>query len=236
MTRRARGGGGVVALLVLSLVACSSVVPPSPSPGSGPGSAGNLPTPTSTLPGDGASPADVGSSRASLIAQAVADGRVDPVTGLLYRAYGLFGLPGLPDEFAAGVPRADDGLFAQMAALMPTLSADDQAKLQPFLARPTEPNSIFGVAPTAIVGQAARVAANHPTAQCANWTHSGDADTRFKVWACRDQDAAAADSDVAALSAMITDIWGPMTRAAPDGMGSPLPDGHGPSCLERVRR
>ena len=105
------GSAGVTALMVL-LVACSTAAPPSPgstvdgnNPTSQPGQTGPVAT------ADGNSRIDELPSRASLIMQAVNEGRIDPVTGLLYRAYGLFGLDGLPDEFAVGVPRADDGLF-----------------------------------------------------------------------------------------------------------------------------
>ncbi len=224
-TLRGRRPGSAVtaALVVLVLVGCSTAVPASPGPTEA------SPRPTAPPGQTDRPPISEGPSRAGLITQAVADGRIDLVTGLVYRAYGLFGLPGLPDEFAAGVPRADDGLLAEMVELMPTLSVDDQAKLQPFLVRPTEPDSIFAAQPTAIIGGALMASATHPSAQCANWSDSGTLDARFKVWACRDRDAAAAERDIATLSAILGDIWGPMTKTEPGGLGPPLPDGSGPS-------
>ena len=112
--------------------------------------------------------------------------------------------------------------------MMPTLSAEDQQKFQPFLVRPTEPNSIFAAQPSAIVGNEGMVASDGPSGQCINWADSGTSDTRYKIWACRDQDAAAADQAIATLGTMLNEIWGPMTKPEPDGMGPPLPDGNGP--------
>ena len=74
----------------------------------------------------------------------------------------MFGLPGLPEEFAAGVPRSDSAAFAAMAAMMDDLSETDQARFQPYLLRPTEPGSTFywtarlrALSPTLSCGQPA---------------------------------------------------------------------------------
>ncbi|MEP7360102.1 MAG: hypothetical protein ABI744_00850 [Chloroflexota bacterium] len=157
----------------------------------------------------------------------VAAGKIDPVTGLLYRAYGLFGLAGLPDEYATGVPRADDALFNEIVDMLPTLSTDDQAKLRPFIVRPTEPDSIFATQPTAVVGELLGRAATQASVTCRDWANSGAADPRFKIWACRDGDASAAEAAIASLSTLVGAIWGPMTTPEPNGMGEPLPDGIG---------
>jgi hypothetical protein len=224
-----RARSSSLAVVVALVVSACGATAPTPS-GSAPLASGSPPAtlPTST-PGVGetSQPVLAGPSRSSLINQAVADGTLDPVTGLLYRAYGLFGLPGLPDEFAAGVPRADDGLFAEMVEMMPTLSAADQAKLRPFVVRPTDPDSIFAAAPAAIAGIGPIAQAPATGATCRDWAESGAADPRFKIWACRDRDTAAAAADIATIAAILGQIWGPMTEDEPAGMGPPLPDGYG---------
>ena len=137
-------------------------------------------------------------------------------------------MPGVPDEFMAARPLPEDGVLASMAALMPELSADDQARLEPFLVRPTDPRSIFHAQPTALVGGATVAEDPHPTARCTTWANSGDLDTRFKVWACADNDAAAAEIDIATVVTLLNSIWSTMVLAPPDGMGPPKADAAGP--------
>ncbi len=43
-------------------------------------------------------------------------------------------------------------------------------------------------------------------------------------WACADDDAAAAEIDIATIVTMVDAIWAPMTAAVPNGMGAPKPD------------
>jgi hypothetical protein len=86
--------------------------------------------------------------------------------------------------------------------------------LTPFLARPTNPGSVFG-----------------PTSQAANacktWADSGTLDGSFKVWACQDAGAQEAQNDIANAVALIKTVWDPMTAAIPNGMGTPIPDAFG---------
>jgi hypothetical protein len=65
------------------------------------------------------------------------------------------------------------------------------------------------------------------TTECRDWVDSADLDARFRVWACRDADEAAAKADIARLGGLVEEIWGPMTQAVPAGMGPPLPDARG---------
>ena len=86
----------------------------------------------------------VGDSRPtseSLIAADLAAGNIDYATSLLYRAYALFHDPRLPPQYAGGANPHNDGFFIE--ASNPDLSADLQAELVPFLARPTDPASVF---------------------------------------------------------------------------------------------
>jgi hypothetical protein len=213
----------VAAMLVLALVACSTAAPQTP----GPTGSGTAPT-GAPGPGGSSPPVLAGPSRASVIQQAVAEGRLDQVTGLIYRAYSALGMPGLPEEFAGAAPLRDDGVLASMAALNPELSAEDQARLEPFLVRPTDPQSIFHAQPTALVGGALIAEDVHPTAQCSNWADSADLDTRFKVWACADNDTDAAELDIATVVVLVDSIWAEMIKGPPDGMGPPKADTVGP--------
>lgn len=78
--------------------------------------------------------------------------------------------------------------------------------------------SAIAFPPTAL-GQAAT--------ECRDWVHTGAADTRFKVWACKgtDPDKAAQDRD--RVAALVEEIWGPLTQPVPTGLGPPLPDAVG---------
>lgn len=218
---RVRSHLRLVALLAI-LVACSSAPQTSPGPSNGP----------ALDPADAATLAEP--SRAQLINAAVEAGQIDEITGLIYRAQSALGVPGVPDEYLAGVPRPDDGVFAAMANFALDASEADQARLRPYLVRPTEPDSVFHPATTASRGVVsdtpigiAQQPAQHPTATCSNWSNSGDLDSRFKVWACADSDAQDAEIDIATVVAMVAGIWDPMTASTPNGMGPPKPDGYG---------
>ena len=210
--------------LAVLLAACSSA-PPLPTPTLAPGQTPGQPTSTSPLP---TSQRPVGvPTRSGLISAALAAGQIDEVTSLLYRAEAVLGMPGLPDEFAAGYPTRDDGVFTTIARLVRDLPPADQARLEPFVARPTEPASVFFDKPTAAVAGAELAADAHPTASCKTWADSGTLDNRFKVWACADAGEQDAEIDIATVVAMMNAIWEPMTRPVPQGMGPPLPDARG---------
>lgn len=149
------------------------------------------------------------------------------MTSLVYRAYVHFGLAGLPAEFAQGGSYGDDAmLFNEIVDLLPTLSDADQANLKPFVARPTEPDSVFSAARGPVLA-GFRGGLSAAANECRDWVDSGAGDARFKVWACAGSDAGAAVSDIAIVSAQMASIWGPMTAAAPAGMGPPIPDASG---------
>ena len=220
----------------------------SAGPATPPGSAAPGPsigTQSSTAPGSsvaaGASPQP---SRQDLIATALAGGRIDHVTSLLYRGYAHFGMPELPGEFASAPSLGDDAaLFDEIVDALPTLSAADQQRLRPFIVRPTEPDSIFAsktagaarlaVAPGKGSAPAARLTVAAPltvaATECRDWTDSGNASQHFKVWACTGGDPGSAAADVAVVAGLLEEIWTPMTRMPPGGMGPPIPDGSGPN-------
>lgn len=214
MTIRPRLAVPQIALAIAVLIGgCSPGAGASPVPGSGSTEQPSSPTARS------------GPSRASLIQQAIDEGRIDQVTGLIYRAQSALGIPGLPAEFERGAPLRDDSVLTSMAVLMPELSPEDQARLRPFLVRPTDPESIFHAPRQAVTGA---VAQDDVPAKCLTWADSGDLDSRFKVWACADNDPAAAEIDIATVVVMVAEIWGPMTAEVPAGMGPPKADTVGP--------
>ena len=151
------------------------------------------------------------------------------MTALEYRAKAMFGLPGLPDEFAGGVPREDSAALAEIAAMIDTLSPADQARLRPYLLRPTQAGSAFSAMAreVAVRGGGALAPAGAPMAPgaaCQKWVDSGDLDQRFKVWACADADAQAAEIDVATVVTLVQGIWDKMSN---DMGGPPKPDAIG---------
>jgi hypothetical protein len=202
----------------------------------GPSPAGPTPVASSTAAAPGSSPPALNgqglpASRQDLIAQAVGDGRIDHVTSLLYRAYALFGMPELPAEFAGAPSRGDDAaLFEQITEESPGLSPEDQARLRPFITRPTEPDSVFsgGLQPL-VAGLAGGVHVAAAGTECHDWVDSRAASQHVKVWACAGSDAAAASHDVATVASLMEELWAPMTMAPPAGMGPPIADGTGPN-------
>jgi hypothetical protein len=209
----------VAATVALIVAACSSspTTPSAAAPGS-PRSTNGQTTP----PTIGAAQLPQGPSRASLIQQAVDDGQLTELSGLLYRAYAALNLPELlPSQFQVGGPGTDDGVLADLADLSSSLSPSDLARVTPLLVRPTDPRSIFAAQPSASL----QMVEDPNPSKCANWDDSGTLDARFKVWACADRGADDAELDIATAVALIKEIWDPMTVAEPNGMGPPKPDG-----------
>lgn len=85
-----------------------------------------------------------------LIASALAAGRIDLGTSLLYRAYAQFGDSRLPREYVgSGQSDHDNDLFREIARNAPLLSAALNDQLLAFTVRPTDPRSVFSARPTA---------------------------------------------------------------------------------------
>ncbi len=224
------GRRGLAALIGFVVIACSAPsTPPQPT-----GSSAAVGNPSSqsagatSIPNASAPPEPV--TAQELIEAAHDSGRIDLVTSLVYRGEALFGLPGLPPEFAGATPAFEDnGLFAEIIDLLPTLSAADQARLKPFVVRPTDPASIFAGGATAVTGSSVTLTSyTSPTNaidECRDWVDSGSASPHFKVWTCVTANAADDQAVVSSVAATMDDLWSRMTPLAPNGMGEPVPDG-----------
>ena len=138
-----------------------------------------------------AAPAPPGDS-GGLIAAALADGRIDYFTSLLYRAYLLAGDGRLPTEFDGDFTVAEDSaLFLEVSRLWGTLTAAQQQRLLPYVARPNDPASVYSTPPTAASFDDDLLAAGQSTPlECPPNTETGQADwrvtetTHFVVWSC----------------------------------------------------
>ena len=238
---------GLAALLGVIVVACSAPPSPtSPAPttssvavGSATGQPAATQAPGVTSSPTSSEPPEPATAQA-LIEAARAAGRIDLVTSLVDRGEALFGLPGLPAEFAGATSVFEDnGLFDEIVNILPTLSPADQARLEPFVVRPTDPASIFASGGTAVTGGSAiltsytRPDGNRPVTaavdECRSWVDSGAASPHFKVWTCASADPADDQAVVTGVAATMDGLWARMTQPVPAGMGQPLPDGRGPN-------
>jgi hypothetical protein len=71
-------------------------------------------------------------------------GAIDRFTWLLDRAYALYGDPRLPKRYdGTGTWEEDLGLYVDLLEAVPGLSPGQQAALEPFTVRPTDPRSVF---------------------------------------------------------------------------------------------
>ena len=144
------------ATMAAVLAACSPAPTLTPQPSAGPvastsseatAAAPTSPASTETAPSPGGSPdpapeAQRPASSAGLIREALAEGRIDRGTALLYRLYATTADPKLPEEFT-GQWSEDNVAFASAARLYPTLSGDLQAAIRPFIVRPTDRASVW---------------------------------------------------------------------------------------------
>lgn len=78
-----------------------------------------------------------------LIAKALADKKISEKQALLYRGYAFFGDPRLPQAYSGLSNEEGTGLFESIQEILPSLSPAEQAEFQPFLLRPTDPNSAY---------------------------------------------------------------------------------------------
>jgi Family of unknown function (DUF6055) len=219
-----RGAVAVVAF-ALALGACD----PAPSPTTSGPAGSNGPTAGaqgSSAPGATAVPSVP--SRSELIDEELAAGRIDAATAILYRVYAFLGDKRLPAEFAAGAWSPDDGALLDAQSELDTFPPEIRDALLPFLLRPTEEGSWWGIPETAAGG--ARLAsarfdagpvprirsANAAVCTAIGWARA-DGTAPFTVWApCGEENEVAAEG-----AAQIVDaLWTPMTQL----MGTPIPD------------
>ena len=157
-----------------------------------------------------------GSNPAELIADDLAHGDIDYETSLLYRFYALFRDQRLPARYQnAPSDGEDSGLFAEVQAVLPSLSAAGQAALAPYLARPDDPASPFGPAASPLIRRPDDGSQNH--CQTDFLESSG---SHFKIHVCSTGDDAADGSLLSSVLGIAEPLWDPMTA----GMGAPVGD------------
>ena len=172
----------LLAAVILVAAACGSSAPKSASPsGSLAPSGSPAPTPVATDP-----------TSEELIAAALEAGSISYEDSLLYRTLALYNSPGLPQQFQSKVPdmHAAGELFGEIRAKRASLGAGTLEKLAPYMARPSDPTSIFNTAlPVAraaglAIGAIAPVAPAAPPAATAAtaWKHNPAAGGKVQVW------------------------------------------------------
>ncbi len=147
-----------------------------------------------------------------LIAAALAGGNITYEESLLYRAYALYDLPGLPEEFRSATIdyHAALGLFTEVLQNESTLSPGLLEQLAPLRARPADPISIFNNPPGTV-----------SVAAPAEWHSLLAGNGKARVWV---QDGPGWDYDLSADAAEVTRVWTPLGSifryAIPDTPGA----------------
>jgi len=172
------------------------------------------------------------------IAAATLDGTLDTATSLLYRAYALVGDPRLPDIYQGSGSDAEDiGLILEIAEILPTVSADMRALLEPFTLRPAATNSWYNQLVASLAGgtsavsqPALRALAVAPpllpdscdSVPANTWISRRSAEHPVRVWApCADDDPDIAVDMIERVLKVLDKVWVPMTTGP---MGAPKPD------------
>lgn len=127
-----------------------------------------------------------------LILQAERDGEIDAATALLYRMWAQFNSPSLPDELR-GAPPHDLALFGEVAQVWDELPEEIRDQLQPYLLRPSDPDSVFNTGhPPGLrggVGAWNTRAAAPQTCRSgwdSDWDINNHAGQPYRVWTCLD--------------------------------------------------
>ena len=171
-----------------------------------------------------------GSGSSQELIQADLDaGLIDYGTSLIYRAWALFWDARLPARYdGSGSIGEDGGLFTEIKAALPSLPPDQQAELEGWVSRPTDPLSPFG--PAAAASRPGRHRRPPPptrrpsSAPLLTWLHVDDpndnSNTGFRGWVCaaRQSDANAVLNPLLISLAGINELF---TQPEPAGMGSP---------------
>src|SRR5690625_2595140 len=90
---------------------------------------------------------------AGLVQAAVAEGRLDEHTGLMYRVWGQFNDPRLPEEYRGEAAAHDVAAVSQASRELDELPADVADGVRPYLLRPTDPRSAFSAGGTDDMGR-----------------------------------------------------------------------------------
>lgn len=156
------------------------------------------------------------------IRAAVAAGNVDHDTSLAYRAYALWGDDRLPAELVGSGSEAEDQTLSDEIALRgDDLSSSVRALLQPFVERPTAPESIWNAAsePSRGVAKHGALPATVFYDSCAQsgidgtWISRRGASEPLRVWVrCIGQEAADVESErlLERTLALLHKIYAPM--------------------------
>lgn len=174
-----------------------------------------------------------------LIAAAVAAGRIDRWTGLLYRLYAAAGDSRLPVEYT-GEPADDHEAFGIAVVEYADAPADVQASMLPYVVRPTDPASVWATTGTASAGAAPRAmlavarphappqAANPAAPACANgWSRvQVSPNIPVVVWGqCGGAPDASVQQRVDEIRGYMASLWLPMTNY----MTKPIGDHNDPA-------
>lgn len=229
-TRTARA----LQLLTILLVACTAATPTTPpptspgesgSPGPGPSDVASGPAGSpGPGPSDGpSSPPAAPATSSDRIEAALEAGEIDYPTSLLYRMYALFGDPRLPAQLDGPSAGEDMQPFLGATDSDEQMPADTLSLLEPYLVRPTDPQSAFSGQrePAALAQLAPREAAGPRPVALEACNESGwasqNATVPIKVWArCTGN----YQSDIQAAVAVANAIYRPMT----DYLGKPVLD------------
>jgi hypothetical protein len=189
----------LLVLIILLASGCQTTTPTS-EPGATGGSSEAPGSSQGSASGTGAPGTAVASSE-DLIAAALAAGTISFEESLVDRALALFNSPGLPDAFRSSESNLDAGtaLFADIEAAQSTLSSDATAKLAPFMARPSDPTSIFSAPKSARAGGVVLAADT-----TAGWKSLPAADGAARVWV---PDSVGADLHLRQHAADVSKVW-----------------------------
>lgn len=129
-----------------------------------------------------------------LIQAALDAGEIDEPTSLLYRLQLLLMAPNFPEEFIGAPEGHDLGLVPEILDKLDSFPPEIRAAIEPYLLRPSDPDSVFSKGlpdpPGIRAGGRAFTTDQDPVRNfCSQWDSRVITGTGFKVWACADYDA-----------------------------------------------
>ncbi len=147
----------------------------------------------------------------TLIDEAVAAGKLDEETALVYKTFANFGDPRLPAAYQSSEVGGEAGLFMlEVVDAFPTLSAENQALLEPFFIPPYMQGSWMAQG-------------YHGASTSADWSYIPAAGGKVRVW-YKTANAQHRQKAAAVANAMTTDIWPKLTGLM---QRQPIPDSAG---------
>ena len=163
----------------------------------------------------------------SMIADALAQGRIDLATSLVYRIWAVSLDPQLPEEYDGPDDGTEDnGLFEEIQLVWSTLPADAQAAIQPYLLRPNDPASPYsgGSSQSTFSRSRAKALVRHAdgsggTPQCSDWVSTTMDSAPIRVWVCH-----TSDSEDQAVLGKVVAIFDRHYAEMTYDMGPPLRD------------